>query len=137
MGPHTRRQARARRQLRVRRKISGTAERPRLNVFRSVAEIYAQVIDDGGGGGGGAEIHAQVIDGGVGRTVVSASTLEPDIRPRTEGLNKTEQAKLVGTLVAERARAKGIEQVVFDRGGYRYPGGARGPAEAARPAGPH
>src|SRR3989304_6652178 len=111
MGPHTRRQARARRQLRVRRKIGGTAERPRLNVFRSVAEIYAQVIDDG-----------------VGRTVVSASTLEPDIRPRTEGLNKTEQAKLVGTLVAERARAKGIEQVVFDRGGYRYHGRGRGPA---------
>jgi large subunit ribosomal protein L18 len=118
MGHHTRRQARARRQLRVRRKISGTAERPRLNVFRSVAEIYAQVIDDG-----------------AGRTMVSASTLEPDIRPRTEGLNKTEQAKLVGTLVAERARAKGIEQVVFDRGGYRYHGRVRALAEAARQAG--
>ena len=118
MGHHTRRQARARRQLRVRRKISGTAERPRLNVFRSVAEIYAQVIDDG-----------------AGRTVVSASTLEPDIRPRTEGLSKTEQAKLVGTLVAERARAKGIEQVVFDRGGYRYHGRVRALAEAARQAG--
>ena len=118
MGQHTRRQARARRQRRVRRKISGTAARPRLNVFRSVAEIYAQVIDDG-----------------AGRTVASASTLEPGIRPRTEGLNKTEQAKLVGTLVAERARAKGIEQVVFDRGGYRYHGRVRALAEAARQAG--
>jgi large subunit ribosomal protein L18 len=115
---NTRRQARARRQLRVRRKISGTAERPRLNVFRSMAEIYAQVIDDG-----------------AGRTVVSASTLEAELRPRTEGLNKTEQAKLVGALIAERARAKGIEQVVFDRGGYRYHGRVRALAEAARQAG--
>lgn len=118
MGHHTRRAARARRQVRVRQKISGTAERPRLNVFRSMAEIYAQVIDDG-----------------VGRTVVSASTLEPDVRPRTEGLNKTEQAKLVGTLIAERARAKGIQKVVFDRGGYRYHGRVRALAEAARQAG--
>lgn len=118
MGHHTRRAARARRHVRVRQKISGTAERPRLNVFRSMAEIYAQVIDDG-----------------VGRTVVSASTLEPDVRPRTEGLNKTEQAKLVGTLIAERARAKGIQKVVFDRGGYRYHGRVRALAEAARQAG--
>ena len=118
MGQHTRRQARARRQRRVRRKISGTAARPRLNVFRSVAEIYAQVIDDG-----------------AGQTVVSASTLEPELRPRTDGLSKTEQAKLVGTLIAERDRAKGIEQVVFDRGGYRYHGRVRALAEAARQAG--
>jgi large subunit ribosomal protein L18 len=118
MAQHTRRAARSRRQLRVRRKVAGTAERPRLNVFRSVAEIYAQVIDDG-----------------AGRTVVSASTLEPDVRPRTEGLNKTDQAKLVGTLIAERARAKGIQQVVFDRGGYRYHGRVRALAEAARQAG--
>jgi len=118
MGNHTRREARARRQLRVRRKVSGTPERPRLNVFRSVTEIYAQVIDDG-----------------AGRTVVSASTLEPDVRPRAEGLSKTEQAKLVGALIAERARAKGIQQVVFDRGGYRYHGRVRALAEAARQAG--
>jgi large subunit ribosomal protein L18 len=118
MAHHTRRAARDRRQLRVRRKIAGTAERPRLNVFRSVAEIYAQVIDDG-----------------AGRTMVSASTLEPELRPRTEGLNKTEQAKLVGTLIAERARAKGIQWVVFDRGGYRYHGRVRALAEAARQAG--
>jgi large subunit ribosomal protein L18 len=118
MGEHTRRAARSRRQLRVRRKVAGTPERPRLNVFRSVGEIYAQVIDDR-----------------AGHTVVSASTLEPDLRPRVEGKNKTEQAKLVGALIAERARAKGIQQVVFDRGGYRYHGRVRALAEAAREAG--
>jgi large subunit ribosomal protein L18 len=118
MAQHSRRAARSRRQLRVRTKLSGTAERPRLNVFRSIAEIYAQVIDDG-----------------AGQTMVSASTLEPDLRPRTEGLNKIEQAKLVGALIAERAKAKGIRQVVFDRGGYRYHGRVRALAEAARQAG--
>jgi large subunit ribosomal protein L18 len=118
MAQHTRRAARSRRQLRVRTKVAGTAERPRLNVFRSIAEIYAQVIDDG-----------------AGQTMVAASSLEPDVRPRAEGLNKTEQAKLVGALIAERAKAKGIRQVVFDRGGYRYHGRVRALAEAARQAG--
>ncbi|HMK09255.1 MAG TPA: 50S ribosomal protein L18, partial [Anaerolineales bacterium] len=117
MGEHSRRAARSRRQLRVRQKVAGTAERPRLNVFRSLAEIYAQVIDDGSG-----------------QTMVSASTLEADLRPRTVGLNKTEQAKLIGTLIAERARAKGIQRVVFDRGGYRYHGRVQALAEAARQA---
>ena len=118
MAHSTRREARARRQARVRQKIAGTAERPRLNVFRSLAQMYAQVIDDA-----------------AGRTVASASTLEADVHQRGEGLNKTEQAKLVGTLIAERARAKGIQQVVFDRGGYRYHGRVRALAEAARKAG--
>ncbi len=118
MGHHTRREARARRQSRVRQKIAGTAQRPRLNVFRSLSQMYAQVIDDG-----------------AGRTMVSASTLEADVKTRGEGLNKTEQAKLVGTLIAERAREKGIQQVIFDRGGYRYHGRVRALAEAARQAG--
>jgi large subunit ribosomal protein L18 len=118
MGHHTRREARARRQSRVRQKISGTAERPRLNVYRSLSQMYAQVIDDG-----------------AGRTMASASTLEADVQKRAEGLNKTEQAKLVGALIAERARAKGVQQVIFDRGGYRYHGRVRALAEAARQAG--
>src|SRR3989304_4062513 len=87
----TRREARARRQARVRQKIAGTAERPRLNVFRSLAQMYAQVIDDG-----------------AGRTMASASTLEADVHQQGEGLNRTDQAKLVGRLIAERPRAKGI-----------------------------
>jgi len=118
MTTHSRRQARARRQLRVRRKIIGTPERPRLNVFRSLTQIYAQVIDDS-----------------AGRTLASASTLEAELKPKLGGLTKTDQAKLVGALLAERARARGIQQVVFDRAGYRYHGRVRALAEAARQAG--
>ena len=118
MAHHTRREARARRQSRVRQKISGTAERPRLNVYRSLSQIYAQVIDDG-----------------AGHTLAAASSLEPDVRPQLKGLNKTDQARLIGQLLAERALAKGVKQVVFDRGGYRYHGRVRALADAARKAG--
>ncbi len=107
-----------RRHRRVRSRISGTAERPRLNVFRSLNHIYAQLIDD---------------ERGV--TLVSASTLDPEIRDQLKGLTKTEQAKKVGELVAKRALAAGITQVVFDRGGYPYHGRVKALAESSRAAG--
>lgn len=109
---------RKRRHIRVRKKLAGTAERPRLNVYRSLAQIYAQVIDDN-----------------AGHTLTSASTLDSEVKPRLEGLNKTEQAKIVGTVISERAVAKGVKQVVFDRGGYRFHGRVKALAEAAREAG--
>jgi large subunit ribosomal protein L18 len=112
------RQARLRRHRRVRAKISGTAERPRLNVFRSLGQIYVQVIDDG-----------------AGHTLASASTIDRDLRGQVEGKNKTEAAKMVGALVAQRAQALGIKQVVFDRGGYRYHGRVKALADGAREAG--
>jgi large subunit ribosomal protein L18 len=102
----------------ARKYISGTAERPRLAVFRSSAEIYAQVIDD--------------VDGS---TLASASTIDRAIRAEMEGLNKSEKSRLVGKLVAERAIDKGITTVVFDRGGFRYIGRVKALAEAAREAG--
>ena len=114
----TRSLARLRRHRRVRKHISGTSERPRLNVFRSLNDIYAQVIDDQ-----------------AGHTLVSASTLDGELRSKMEGLNKTEQAKKVGLVVAERAKAKGIESIVFDRGGYRYIGRVKALAEGAREGG--
>lgn len=110
--------ARVRRHTRVRKHLSGTPERPRLNVFRSVAEIYAQVIDDE-----------------AGRTLVSASTIDHELRAKAAGLKKTEQARLVGKALAERARANGIQKVVFDRGGYRYIGRVKALADAAREGG--
>ena len=100
---------------RIRRKLSGTAERPRLAVFRSVAHIYAQVIDD-----------AQ------GQTLVSASSV--DKSGKTKGGNVA-AAKAIGKLVAERAKEKGIKSVVFDRGGYQYHGRIKALADAAREAG--
>ena len=106
---------RKKRHMRVRRKISGTPERPRLNVFRSEKHIYAQVIDDA-----------------AGRTLCSASSVEKDFKGR--GSNK-EAAQKVGKMVAERAVAKGIENVVFDRGGYIYHGRVKELAEAAREGG--
>ena len=112
------RQARLRRHRRVRAKISGTAERPRLNVFRSLGNIYVQVIDDI-----------------AGHTLVSASTIDRELRGQVEGKNKTEAAKMVGALVAQRAQAVGIKQVVFDRGGYRYHGRVKALADGAREAG--
>lgn len=118
MAKKSREQMRLHRHQRVRSKVAGTADRPRLNVYRSLSRIYAQVIDDGSG-----------------RTLVSASTLDADLKARLEGLKKTEQARLVGELVAQRAKAAGIVQVVFDRGGYRYQGRVRALAEAARKAG--
>ena len=110
--------ARARRQRRVRAKISGVAERPRLNVFRSNQHIYAQVIDD--------TSHL---------TLAAASTLDPTVRDLLDKKPKQAQASVVGRVVAERAREKGIETVVFDRGGYQYHGRVRSLAEAAREAG--
>ena len=106
---------RMKRKARIRRKLSGTAERPRLAVFRSVAHIYAQVIDD-----------AQ------GQTLVSASSV--DKTGKTSGGNVA-AAKAIGKLVAERAKEKGIKSVVFDRGGYQYHGRVKALAEAARAAG--
>jgi len=100
---------------RIRRKLSGTAERPRLAVFRSVAHIYAQVIDD-----------AQ------GQTLVSASSV--DKTGKTKGGNVA-AAKAIGKLVAERAKEKGVTTVVFDRGGYQYHGRVKALADAAREAG--
>ena len=115
---NARRVARERRHVRVRRHVSGTAERPRLNVFRSLSHIYAQVIDDT-----------------VGYTLVAASTEDRQLCSQLDGLDKTAQAKLVGKLVAERAKEHGIEQVVFDRGGYLYHGRVKALADAAREAG--
>ncbi|NLN15383.1 MAG: 50S ribosomal protein L18 [Tissierellia bacterium] len=104
------------RHRRVRKKISGTAERPRLNVYRSGKHIYAQIIDDT-----------------KGHTLVSASTLDKSLNLTSTG-NK-EAAKVVGELIAKRALEKGIENVVFDRGGYIYHGRVQALAEGAREAG--
>src|SRR4028119_1817388 len=109
---------RKRRHVRVRAKVSGTMVRPRLNVFRSNAHIYAQVIDDG-----------------AGHTLAAASTVDATLRTQMAENNKQEEAKLVGQLIAERALAVGIQQVVFERGGYRYHGRIQALADAAREAG--
>ena len=101
--------------VRIRRKLRGTAERPRLAIYRSVAHIYAQVIDD--------------VDG---KTLVSASSV--DKSGKTNGGNVA-AAKAIGKLVAERAKEKGVKQVVFDRGGYQYHGRVKALADAAREAG--
>ena len=106
---------RLKRHVRVRGKVSGTPERPRLNVFRSNANIYAPIIDDVNGG-----------------TLVSANTREKDFEGTT---GNCEAAKKVGLALAERAKAKGIEEVVFDRGGYLYTGRVAEVAEGARKAG--
>jgi large subunit ribosomal protein L18 len=115
---HSRSVARARRHIRVRRKVLGTPERPRLAIFRSLAEIYAQVIDDQ-----------------AGHTMISASSVDHELRPMVAGLKKTEQARLVGKTLAERAKAKGIDKVVFDRGGFRYIGRVKAFADGAREGG--
>ena len=110
---------RKRRHVRVRAKVAGTPQRPRLNVFRSSAHIYAQVIDDM-----------------AGHTVVSASDLEQEIKERAgDGATKTARAKAVGEIVAERAKAAGINAVVFDRGGFLYHGRVRAVADGAREGG--
>jgi large subunit ribosomal protein L18 len=109
---------RKRKHERVRSKVSGTAERPRLCVFRSLSQIYAQVIDDT-----------------TGRTLVSASSLDKEIKNTLAFAGNVEGAKAVGTLVAQRALANGIETVVFDRGGYLYHGRVAALAESAREAG--
>ena len=116
-GRRTARQvSRARRHLRVRKKVEGTAARPRLVVNRSSRHVFVQVIDDE-----------------AGRTLASASTMESDVRT-TDG-DKTARAKQVGSLVAERAKAAGVEAVVFDRGGNRYTGRVAALADGAREAG--
>lgn len=118
MAKSSRADARHRRHRRVRKDLAGTAERPRLNVFRSVTAIYAQIIDDK-----------------AGRTLVSASSVDNELREKSKGMKKSEQAKLVGGAVAERAKKKGIETVVFDRGGFKYSGRVKALADGAREAG--
>ena len=118
MAVATRREARERRHTRVRKGVSGTLQRPRLNVFRSSTHIYAQVIDDV-----------------AGRTLAAASDLDKALAAETAGKSKTERAVAVGKAVAERAKAAGVELVVFDRGGYQYHGRVRALADAAREAG--
>ena len=113
-----RRATREKRRRRIRAKVNGSAQRPRLNVFRSNQHIYAQVIDD-------VQKH----------TLVSASTVDAGIRSQLSENTKVEEAKLVGRLIAERAQAAGIKQVVFDRGGYLYHGRVTAWAAAAREAG--
>ncbi len=110
--------ARERRHKRVRSHIAGTPERPRLSIFRSLSEIYAQIIDDN-----------------AGRTLASASTLDHELRSNVEGMKKSEQARKIGQALAERAKALGIKQVVFDRGGYRYIGRVKALADGAREGG--
>lgn len=114
----SRAEARQKRHLRIRNKISGTAQKPRLAVFRSNKHIYAQIIDDT-----------------VGNTIVSASTMEADIKGKLSKTSDVEAAKVVGAEVAKKAIAKGIDTVVFDRGGYIYQGKVMALAEAAREAG--
>jgi len=114
----TREGARKRRHQRIRRKIYGTPGKPRLNVFRSLNEIYAQVIDDLNG-----------------HTLVSASSIDQELRGDMAGLSKKEQARMVGQTIAERAQEEGINEVVFDRGGYKYIGRVAELADAARKQG--
>jgi large subunit ribosomal protein L18 len=110
--------ARKRRHRRIRTKISGTVSRPRLNVFRSLDHIYAQVIDD--------------VEG---KTIVSASTIDKGLRADISGKTKKEQATLVGKAIAERAKAAGVSTVLFDRGGYLYHGRIKALADGAREGG--
>lgn len=109
---------RLRRHARVRKKISGTAEAPRMSVFRSLKHIYVQLIDDN-----------------KGVTLCSASTEQKDVAAKVVKLTKTEAAKVVGKTVAEKAKKLGIETVVFDRGGYLYTGRVQALADGAREAG--
>jgi large subunit ribosomal protein L18 len=110
--------ARERRHFRVRLNLAGTAQRPRLAVFRSVVEIYAQIIDDA-----------------AGHTLVSASSVDKELRDQMKDKKKSEQAKLVGKAVAERAKNKGITAIVFDRGGFNYTGRVKALADGAREGG--
>ena len=110
--------ARKRRHERVREKVTGTTECPRLNVFRSLNHIYAQVIDDSRG-----------------YTIAAASTIDPGLRDQVKDLPKAEQARAVGKAVAERAKAIGVTTVVFDRGGYPYHGRVKALAEGSREGG--
>jgi len=118
MAKNSRTVARVRRHIRVRKNLAGTTARPRLNVFKSLSAIYAQVIDDQ-----------------TGHTLLSASSVDRELREKVKGMKKAEQAKLVGKTLAERAKDKGIQAVVFDRGGYRYIGRVKAFADGAREGG--
>lgn len=109
---------RQRRHRSIRKRIAGTADRPRLNVFRSLANTYAQVIDDD-----------------AGRTLAAASTLDAEVKSAAESGGKKDSAKLVGLLVGKRAVEQGIEKVVLDRGGWKYHGRVASLADGAREAG--
>ncbi len=111
-------EVRTKKHSRMRNRFSGTAERPRLSVFRSNNHMYAQIIDDT-----------------VGNTIVSASTLEKDVKSELEKTNNVEAAAYLGTVIAKRALEKGIKTVVFDRGGFIYQGKVAALADAAREAG--
>jgi large subunit ribosomal protein L18 len=110
--------ARLRRHARVRKRMNGTAERPRLCVFRSLKHIHTQIIDDT-----------------QGHTLVAACTLDAEVKTKVSGKDKSAQAAMVGELLAQRATEAGIKQVVFDRGGYQYHGRVKALAEAARKGG--
>ena len=118
MAKRSPRELRIRRHSRVRKKVEGSVERPRLSVFRSNEHIYAQIIDDT-----------------TSRTLVSASSVDKELAAGLSGKTKTEDAQAVGRLVAERATAAGISKVVFDRGGFRFHGRVKALADAAREAG--
>ena len=114
----SRQEIRVKKHKKIRNRFSGTAERPRLAVFRSNNHMYAQIIDDT-----------------VGNTLVAASTLEKDVKAELQKTNDVEAAAYLGTIIAKRAMEKGIKEVVFDRGGYIYQGKVAALAEAAREAG--
>jgi large subunit ribosomal protein L18 len=118
MAEKNRNEARIRRHTRVRIAVKGNSQRPRLSIYRSLAEIYAQVIDDQ-----------------AGSTIASASSIDSELRAQMKGLKKSEQAKLVGKTLAERAKNKGVQLVVFDRGGNKYTGRVKALAEGAREGG--
>jgi len=118
MKAKTPRAKRVRRHLRVRRRVNGTPERPRLAVFRSLTHIYAQIVDDSSG-----------------QTLVAASDIDPALRDQRAGKVKTEVAKIVGKAIGERATAAGLTRVVFDRGGFQYHGRVKALADSARQAG--
>jgi large subunit ribosomal protein L18 len=114
----SRSEARQRRHARVRKTLQGTPDRPRLNVFRGLSEIYAQLINDQ-----------------AGHTLTSASSIDHELRTQMTGLKKTDQARLVGRTIADRAKSLGISKVVFDRSGYRYIGRVKALADGAREGG--
>ena len=114
----SRQEVRVKKHKRIRNRFSGTAERPRLAVFRSNNHMYAQIIDDT-----------------VGNTLVAASTLEKEVKAELEKTNNVEAAAYLGTVIAKRAQEKGIKEVVFDRGGFIYQGKIAALADAAREAG--
>ena len=114
----SRQEVRVKKHMKIRNRFSGTAERPRLAVFRSNNHMYAQIIDDT-----------------VGNTLVAASTLEKEVKEQLEKTNNVDAAAYLGTVIAKRAIEKGIDTVVFDRGGFIYKGKIEGLADAAREAG--